>query len=890
MGRTLFYIRYALRNIQRGGRWTTLAILCIAAGVATIVALRGLGLAIGDVLVENVRTELKGDILLYRGDPRNNTFGNDFTQTLLFQPDEIQRAQDWATDRDAKLSAFAVVGALSIAPYDAMTVGRPQFIGTYLIDPETYPPSHDITALEPEGVPLAELFTDAAANEVVISANMAQQQALALGDQVRIAGTAAPFTVRGIVDTTNESGLRNILNAFFGFVYIDIAAAQRAIDADYGPNALAIQFSRPPSQLDVDAALWQLRRLMAYPTADDTALSLLARNQAITQVLGDFIVVLGLGALLIGGVGIMNTMLVMVRRRTLEIAALKTLGLKSGQVSALFLTEALLLGLMGSVSGSVAGVLLGGVVNQYGAAFLQQPLPWRIYPEALLYGFVLGMVITAIFGVAPILTALQVRPAVILRPNETPLPRLGIFQALLLLLLVVVSVGIIAGQIVRPSFDLVNINPITPYIVGIIGVGLTLLLLTGVTGVLWLIVWLVGKLPSFGQVEIRLALRNLSAQRLRTATTLLALCAGTFALSSIAFMGQGAREALNQQLTQQLGGNVLVFPASPGAIGARFADTVIGATVANLEGVNHRTEISTYRIDLVAIDGRDPPTNEFGQIISWENVQVWHTDNPALYENERMAAGRNLTLADAGQPVIVGGVEAADALGIQVGSVLTYRVGGQHINLTVVGLKTDITAGGFLTGSLVTLPSDVLNNIGPLLRFYTFDVQPEHVNEALLALAGIRIPPTFALDVTFIDSLLGRLIDQFAAIPTVVGLLSLLAAAIIMANTVALGALERRKQIGILKALGLQSRRVLLVMLLESSLVGLLSAVIGIGLSSLFVALFTSITGTPIPLPRDARLTALLLLVASVLIGWLATFLSANIAVREHVMSALRQD
>lgn len=64
IARLKFYLRYALRNIQRGGRWTTLAVLCIAAGVATVVALRSLGLAIGDTLIENVRNETKGDILI----------------------------------------------------------------------------------------------------------------------------------------------------------------------------------------------------------------------------------------------------------------------------------------------------------------------------------------------------------------------------------------------------------------------------------------------------------------------------------------------------------------------------------------------------------------------------------------------------------------------------------------------------------------------------------------------------------------------------------------------------------------------------------------------------------------------------------------------------------
>jgi putative ABC transport system permease protein len=149
----------------------------------------------------------------------------------------------------------------------------------------------------------------------------------------------------------------------------------------------------------------------------------------------------------------------------------------------------------------------------------------------------------------------------------------------------------------------------------------------------------------------------------------------------------------------------------------------------------------------------------------------------------------------------------------------------------------------------------------------------------------------FALDVTFIDGLLKRLIDQLAAIPTVVGILSLLAAAVIMANTVSLTMLERRQQIGVLKSLGLSRRRVLRVVLLENTIIGLLGGVIGIGLSSLGVSVLTLIgTGIGIPLPSDATLITAGLVVASVVIAIVATLLSARVAIGETVAKILRYE
>ncbi|MCS7070569.1 MAG: ABC transporter permease, partial [Anaerolinea sp.] len=123
------------------------------------------------------------------------------------------------------------------------------------------------------------------------------------------------------------------------------------------------------------------------------------------------------------------------------------------------------------------------------------------------------------------------------------------------------------------------------------------------------------------------------------------------------------------------------------------------------------------------------------------------------------------------------------------------------------------------------------------------------------------------------------------------GLLSLLAAAVTMANTVSLATLERRRQIGILKAVGLKSRRVLSVMLIENTLIGLLGGLLGIGLSALGVAIMTALgQGDAIPVPRDSVPVAVALVIASVVIAWVATLLSARPVVRESVINVLRYE
>ena len=897
-----FYFRYALRNIQRGGRWTALAILCITAGVATVVALRSMGLAIGDTLTNNVRIETKGDLLI-RSSESFGDFGGADDQP--FTPAQLQQIQTWAETKNAKTTAFMSGRNVQITKADGGQFGRPSFIGSYFIDPQTYPPTHDIRALDPPDVPLAELLTGG--DEVVVSDNLASQSGLAVGDKVRVSGAERLYEVRGIVSAAEETSTTNFLNAFFGFAYLDLANAQTSIDEEFAPNRIGVLFADAPSQDQMQTYIDQIAQI-APQASVTTTFDLLQRYQQIAQYLGDFIVVMGLGALLIGGVGIMNTMLVLVRRRTNEIAAVKTFGLKASQVAALFFTEALMLGLIGSLLGLIAGVGLSVIVNQYGSIALRQQLVWQIYPEALLFGFTLGMIVTGIFGVAPILTAVRVRPNIILRPNENHLAALGILQSIALLIFVTISLGLIVGHIVRPSFDLIRERTAetqtapsaliidddddeprpaisqnapaslpSPYALGVIGVAFAFVCFAIIIAILWLIVFLISKLPAFGSVTLRLALRNLSTNRLRTATTLLALIAGMLSLSSIAFVGEGTRELLNLQLNRSFGGNVLVFPL-PG-IPQSIVESALNKALQDVN-VEYRTVISNYSAELRHAQAE--PTEL--------NFSVWDSDNPDIYSSRgALNAGRMLRPEDRGQPLIALPAEIAADLEIEVGQQVTLSWdNGQETTLEVIGIINPASSLSPFGNNSALVPPETVPTASANSNLYSYQVPDEDLNRALAELSSVVT--VFSIDIGFIDGLLSRLINQFAAIPTIVGLLSLLAASVIMANTVALSTLERRRQIGILKAIGLKPGRVLRVMFIESSLVSLLSAVIGIGLSALIIVLLSTSGGIAIPLPTDARITALALLAAAVFIGWMATFLSARVAIKERVMNVLRYD
>jgi putative ABC transport system permease protein len=891
MKRLAFYLQYAAKNLLRSGQWTVFAVFCVAAGVATVVALRSLGLAITDSLLSNLRQYNHGDINLSSipaFGPFAVAFQRGTDEPSIFPPWQVEQVRQWVAENNAQMTAYALASNVQITTVDGQQIGRPQFSSSLFIDPASFNQMNHIVALDPAGVPLDQLFTGG--NDVVISQNMAESQNIKVGDLVRVSGTEQPFTVRGIVSTDAEANIENIFAAFFGFAYFDVRQAE-TLGLNANPNTIGINLPDGASEDQIDRAAGEVGALV-YAREIHTTPFLLRRNKELSDMVGRFIVAMGLGAMLIGGVGIMNTMLVLVRRRSMEIASLKTLGLKGRQIGAMFLSEAFLLGLIGSIVGILIGVLMSGAVNRYGEAFLQQKIPWKIYPEAVTFGLGLGMAVTLVFGVLPVLTATKVRPGIILRPNETVIPRAGVIQSFLALGIVVVSLGLIVGQIVGPALDKMAALRLPPTpILGILGVAGTLLFLGFLTVLLWILVWFIGHLPTFGNVELRLALRNLSTNRWRTATTLLALTAGMFALSSITYFGLGAREIVKIQFAQTLGGNVMIVPLLPKAV----AQPIIDLGLAYQNGIQYKTILNVNAGRITRLEGQ-PIILEESQREVPVTILTRDTNNPALNSGP-VRQGRDLTPDDKGQYVIVLSEQSLvesvvrgftlDEIGIHAGSHIRLRIRGNLYDFEVVGIVG--SSNGFapnIAGAFI--PPDV-PGLDALYSINVVQVDPQYLNEVLLNLSGM--PLTFAVDVTFIDGLIRRLIDQLAAIPTVVGILSLLAAAVIMANTVALAILERRRQIGILKAIGLKRVRVLRIILLENTIVGLLGGLIGIGLSSLGVSLMTALgAGVTIPIPSEATLITIGLIIASVVIAWVATLLSARVAIRERVLRVLRYE
>jgi predicted lysophospholipase L1 biosynthesis ABC-type transport system permease subunit len=889
-----FYFRHAWRDMTRNGRRTIFALFCIAAGVAAIVALRSLALMIGDSLVNNIAGSYHGDIMVepIRSGQISTSDGRD-----VFAPFVLESVKTWATKHNVAMTTIISNLNIRVAPIESGSdIGRPQFAGNIFIDPKVYPFYGPVLATDPKDVPLSQLFTSP--NDVVLSDNFAKNNNLKVGDQVRVSRSDQPFTVRGIVPSETESTITSQPNGpfglLFGFVYFDHAAIAQFQTEDL-PDAIYLKI---PDGANVDDLNADLRSSVSGIRTWST--TMLAKNNAeISMWIDRLIVLMGLAALLIGATGIIHTMLVIVGRRTTEIAVLKTLGLKGRQITVMFLVEALIMGVLGSLMGDVLGVLFSLAARTFMQGVWPRTLVWRVYPGALETGFILGVLITAVFGFLPTLTAGLIRPAMVLRPNDTKLPAMGCAQTFFALFGVVIAIGLMAGNIIGN------------YIIGIIGIMLAGLSLLVVIGILWVIVTIIGKLPSFGLIDLRLALRGIGSQRLRTASTMLSLLVGIFALSVITMAATAIPKLLDFQLTNALGGNVLIIePVS-------LVHGMVVNALKDQPGVKSYSQLGFYSGSLTAVNGNtnyvdnintNLPSNVGkpinGRMVSGKDlvkrslgtVGTADVSSPSFHP-PMVAQGRALNASDAGQRnVVMTPNDIINQAGIKVGDTVTFQFGenggGAEVTYTVVGInppaQQGFTGQSILSALLFTAPADSFPaGVSPAIQMTVADVDSAHLNKVLLDVSSV--PLVFALDVGFIDSVLKRLFEQFTAIPTVVAVLALFSGAVIIANTVSLATLERRRQVGVMKAIGLKGRRVLWQMVLENSLIGLVGGILGVGVGILGTIVFA--INSPISFLQIVDWNiALILLVLSIVIALIATLLSAWTAASEKPLNVLRYE
>jgi ABC-type antimicrobial peptide transport system permease subunit len=474
--------------------------------------------------------------------------------------------------------------------------------------------------------------------------------------------------------------------------------------------------------------------------------------------------------------------------------------------------------------------------------------------------------------------------------------RAGCLPSLLALALLIVGIGtliaLIIGNVGSEAMpNRIRLEIPSPLTIGIAGTAVAFLLLGIIVAIMWVVVWLLGKLPSFRLPSVRIALRGLTTHRARTALSLLALVIGMTALSGTLIMTRSINILLYTSISEPMGGNVIVLPLP-------LTKGLVYNQLDNTEGVNGYRDVRfPTNVQIRAIDGERNIRNWFdredaqsmlrsAQLEMVLGMRV-HGEPP----RGRLVEGRFLDESDAGQRnIVLPYLPELEAAGVHVGSTVTLRQNGRDVDYTVVGLVAPDERSSFipfsLSDSAVQIPLDMMNTSMPF-DFVIADVERDQVKDALSAVA--IVPGSFVFDITIFDSMISRLLQQFAALPILVAILSLFAATALIATTVSLATMERRRQIAVLKAVGVSRWQALRQLLLENGIVGFVGGILSLLPTVLILLSVPALTQGLVTLPTPMDLI-LLMLALSVGITLFATILTAWSAASEKPLNVLRAE
>ncbi len=628
-----------------------------------------------------------------------------------------------------------------------------------------------------------------------------------------------------------------------------------------------------------------------FPVANtQTATDALKQQQDSIDNIRKFLEIAGLLALLIGGVGIVNTMQVLLSRRKTEIAMLKTTGYRRADLYLLFGLEAGLLGLIGGVIGALAATGVSYLVRNLVVQTFQLNIPFVLDWFTIAGGVIIGLATALIFGLLPIVQAANIRPlnvirdlpegrgatsvlltigllivlsvlfcvlAIVVLNNDIFLGVTSVYGTFVFLALLSLLFGLIILVVSRlPVPERFSIGYLA-LVVALVAISALLYLVLPAFGLLALVASLLGfivvLLPRTMKATTKMALRNLGRQRTRTTTTMLALFVGIFTIGLILVLGQNLREQIDKLISNSLNYNVFTITANDDTTKLREKIRAIpGLSSYQQHGLASTVPVSINDKPIGTLLPRGDAAKasqtslgRSGALYFLSGVEGFDVGNNQLPppSSTKVIKGRNLQLSDAGTDnVVVSNLLAElDPFHVKLGDKITLASTDRSATrtVTVVGIYRSSGFSGTLepiVGTLDTVKGLSLASYSQSIFYMKVDVPK--LNQAVDVI-GATVPNAFVLNLANITQFIDQLLNDILLTLTTIASLSLIAGLIIIANAVALAMLERRRELGILKSVGYTSRTILGEVLLENGVVGGLGAL----LAMLLVTVVTAILG-----------------------------------------------
>lgn len=521
-----------------------------------------------------------------------------------------------------------------------------------------------------------------------------------------------------------------------------------------------------------------------------------------------FLNLVGLSALLVGGIGVANAVQSYMAGKTVTIATFKCLGAPARLVFATYLTQIMALASLGIALGLAVGAAAPLALARLIEGLLPIQIEARLFPGALLLAGLFGALTALVFALWPLLRARDMAAASLFRDLIVPARRWPrVVDALMVLPPGLVLVALLIATSGDRRFALWFVA----------GSAATLLLFLGAASALTWLARVAGG-PRLRVQALRLALANLSRPGASTVSVMLSLGFGVTILVTVALVEANLSGHVLERIPAAAPSHFFIdiqpdqaagFADAVGSVaGARVIDTLphIRGRISRINGVP-ASEAA------VAPDARWALRDERGL--------TYAATPPA---RTHLVAGHWWPADYRGPPLVSFDAALARGFGLRVGDRLALNILGREIEAEIANLREIYWGDLQMQFAIVFAPGTL--EAAPQTFIATTQAPPAG-EEAVVRAVGHRFPNVSAIRVRDALDAVERILSQIANAVRATAAITLAAGAAVLAGAIAAGQRRRVYDAVILKVLGATRRDVLTAYLLEFLLLGAAAATIG---------------------------------------------------------------
>ncbi len=761
-----FSLRLALREGRAGVRRIGVFLLAVALGVGALVGLYSFQEDAARAARSEARAILGGDLRIQSQSPLPER-----VEVLL---DSLE-AEGAAVSRAISLASMVSVPAL----------GRARLLQVNAVDGR-YPAAGEVVD-SPSGIWEGRGAAPGAFGEGAVL----RQLGVEVGDTLRIGG--AYFPVRGTVSGLPvDLGLQTVVGPP---IFIALADLPETGLLGFGSLAQYRAFVLLPEGVEGDGVAERYRgelreAQVSIRSAREEAEELAQGFRNLSRFLG----LVGLAALLLGGIGVAGAVHVYVREKLASVAVLRCLGARQGTAFRAYLLQAAGLGAGGAVLGAVLGVGIQHALPLLLGAFLPFTITPRLHPGALLVGVALGVWIAVVFALLPLLRTLDVPPLAALRTEVEGVGggvkgRLRRGGVVILLLLTLLTLSALQLGAMGPALVLATSLALVVFALG---------------GLAWILIRVTRRLvPGRAPFPLRQGVSGLARPGNQTAAVTIALGFGSFLMGSLLVVEANLRAALTLegvddrpslllfdiQRDQRAGVEALL-----GEVGA--GPELFPIVPSRIQAVNG---VAVGELSAGAPEGR-----------VWSLRRLYrNTWREALGPLEELIAGEWWGGTDA--PEVAAAVaegalrisveeEVAEVLGVGVGDRIRWDVQGIPVESVVASLRR-VEWGSFQPNFYVIFEPGGLD--GAPATFVGVVVLDDEA--ALAHLQGgllENFPNVSFLDISAVREVLGRMADRIALVLLLMGGFVTGAGFLVLLAALLTTRYRRRREGALLRTLG----------------------------------------------------------------------------------------